>query len=80
MVMMVLMTVSGLLPALPVVRDAETDVAELAIEPMSRGDAVRNRHEDLNGHRQHEKQSCQPPPGHKETHQSFENATRRVAI
>jgi hypothetical protein len=44
------------------------------------GHAIRNRRNDLNGHRQHEKQSCQPPPRHEVTNLSFENAQTRTAI
>ncbi|CAJ0857292.1 hypothetical protein AMST5_01000 [freshwater sediment metagenome] len=78
--MMIVMAMSGWLRTLLGMRSAEADVAQRPIESVSCGHAVRDRRNDLNGHRQHEKQSCQPPPGHEETNLSFENAPKRAAI
>lgn len=79
-VMMVLVAMSGLFLALVVMRDPETDMAELPVVSLRRGHAIRNRNNDLNGHRQNEKQSCQPPPGHEKTNLSFENAPQSASL
>jgi hypothetical protein len=80
MMMMIVMAMSGWLRTLVGMRSAEADVAQRPIESVCCGHAVRDRRNDLNGHRQHEKQSCQPPPGHEETNLSFENAPKRAAV
>jgi hypothetical protein len=78
--LMIVMTMSGLSRTLVGMRSAEADVAQRPIESVSCGHAVRDRRNDLNGHRQHEKQSCQPPPGHEETNLSFEIAPQSASL